>query len=91
MRQICTGAMIGLLVGAAALASGDSPNPIVAHVFDFLGTPVSLLVWLLQQLFGLSDVSAAGWWFLFHFAYWMLLGGLIGWGAAILRSKATGD
>jgi hypothetical protein len=79
------------LVAAAALASGDSPDQTAARVFDILGKPVSLLVWLLEKIFKLSASSSAGLWFLFHFAYWMVIGALLGWVVGILRSSVLGD
>ena len=89
--SICRGACFGLLIALIALASGDSPNQTSAHVFDILGKPVALFVWLLEKVFGLSKAGSAGLWFLFHFVYWMLLGALAGWGVGIVRSKAAGD
>jgi hypothetical protein len=88
---IATGACIGLLIALIALASGDSPNQTWAHVFDFLGKPVALFVWLLEKVFGLNKGSSAGLWFLLHFIYWMLIGAFAGWGVSIVRSKAVGD
>ncbi len=88
---ICTGACLGLLIALIALASGDNPNQTWARVFDILGKPVALIVWILEKAFGLSKGSSSGLWFLFHFIYWMLIGALAGWGASIVRSNVTGD
>jgi hypothetical protein len=81
------GAGIGLVVAFAALASGDSPNLNFARAFDVLGAPVGFAVLILEKLFGLSEGSSVAAWLLLHFAYWMLIGGLVGWGLSVLRSK----
>jgi len=89
--QICKGAATGLLVGGAALFSGDSAHQDAARIFDILDTPVSVAIWILEHVFRFRHESTIGWWFLFHFGYWMILGGLVGWGVGILRSKVIGD
>jgi hypothetical protein len=83
--------MIGLLVGGAALFSGDSAHPESARIFDIIDKPVSVPIWILEHIFRFSHESTIGWWLLFHFAYWMLLGGLVGWGIGIVRSEVIGD
>jgi hypothetical protein len=90
-HAIVKGIGIGLVVALAALASGDSPNPYWARAFDILGAPVAFAVLLLEKLFGLDKGSSVGFWLLFHFAYWGLIGGLMGWGYGVLRSKVLGD
>ena len=47
-------------------------------------------MWLAQKILGLSDGSTAlmGW--LCLAVYWMILGGLIGWGVSVLRAKILG-
>ena len=58
-----------------------------AFVFRIVNKPIEVVLWLAQQAFGLSDESTAvmGWFCLA--IYWMAIGGLIGWGVSVLRSK----
>ena len=90
-RMITTGAGIGLIVAFAALSSGDSPNLALARVFDILHTPVALFVLGLEKVFGLDEGTSVGIWLLLLFVYWMVIGGLIGWGVGIVRSKVLGE
>jgi hypothetical protein len=89
--MVCTGAGFGLLIAVIALASGDSPTQTWAHIFDILGKPVSLFVWVLEKVFQLSKGSSAALWFLLHFVYWMVIGALAGCATSVLRSKLFGD
>jgi hypothetical protein len=79
-RYILNGVVIGLLVALAALASGDSPNPSVARFFDIVEKPVSII-----------SGNNIALWLLLHFAFWMMIGGLLGWGIAVLKSKLLGE
>ena len=80
---------IGLLVALIALWSGDSPNQAVARIFDILGAPVGLFVLVLDKVFALDEGASAGIWIALFFAYWMLIGGLVGWGLGKLRPKRS--
>jgi len=44
-----------------------------------------------MHVFGYKEQSTMGWWFLLHFGYWTILGGLGGWLAGVLRMKLFGD
>jgi hypothetical protein len=88
LGPIVKGAGIGFLFGLASIATIDKASLFILRVGN---KPVELVVWASQKVFGLSDGSTAlmGW-FCTAF-YWMVLGGLIGWGVSVLYSKVTGD
>ena len=88
LGPICKGAGIGFLVGLASIATVDKTS---LYILRILSKPVEWVMWLAQKMLGLSDGSTAlmGW--LCLAVYWMILGGLIGWGVSVLYSKATGD
>jgi hypothetical protein len=88
---ICKGAGIGFFVGGAVLFCGDSPHEATARLIDIIDTPVNVAVWILEHIFRFRHDRTAGWWLLFHFGYWMILGGLAGWGFGVIRSKVIGD
>ena len=84
---IIKGAGIGLTVAFAALASGDSPNPVLAYTFDILDAPVGFAVLLIEKLFGVNRGDSVGFWLLLHFVYWMTIGALVVWGAQHMLHK----
>jgi hypothetical protein len=88
LGPICRGADIGFLVGLASIAAVDKPS---LRIFRLISKPVEWVGWLAQKTLGLSDGSTAliGW--LGLGIYWMILGGLIGWGVSVLSSKVTED
>jgi hypothetical protein len=88
LGPICKGAAIGFLFGLASIATVDKKTLFILRI---VSKPVELVMWLAQKTLGLSDGSTAlmGW--LCLAVYWMILGGLIGWGVSVLYSKATGD
>jgi hypothetical protein len=85
--QIVKGALLGVCFGVAAFAADQQ----AARILEIIIAPVSLLVWIVKHLFMLSDKGTAGWFLLFYFTYWLLLGGLVGWGIAVVKAKLTGD
>jgi hypothetical protein len=87
LGAICKGAAAGFLFGLASIATVDK---FTLQVSRILNKPVELMIWLAQNLLGLSDGSTAlmGW--LCLGVYWMLLGGLIGWGVSVVHSKVKG-
>ena len=87
---VCLGAVAGIFIGFIALWSGDAASQTSAHVFDLIDTPVNWLRWLLEHV-GVGTETAMKFWFLFHFVYWALLGGLLFFWVATLRSKMWGD
>jgi hypothetical protein len=76
------------LVGLASIATVDKTS---LHIFRILSKPVEWVMWLAEKTFGLSNGSTAlmGWFCLG--IYWMILGGLMGWGVSVFYSKVTGD
>jgi hypothetical protein len=84
LGAICKGAAAGFLFGLASIATVDK---LTLQVSRILNKPVELLIWLTQSLLSLSDESTAlmGWLCLGF--YWMLLGGLMGWGVSVMHSK----
>ncbi len=88
LRAICKGAGVGFLVGLASIATVDKPS---LCFFRVLSKPVDAAMWLAQKTLGLSDGATAlmGW--LGLGIYWMIIGGLIGWGLSVFLSKASGD
>ncbi len=86
---VCLGAVAGLFIGFIALWSGDSSQSL-AHKFDLLDTPVNWLLWLLEHV-GVGTEKAMRFWFLFHFIYWALLGGLVFFGVAAAWEKLKSD
>jgi len=88
LGPICKGAGVGFLFGLASIAARDKPS---LHLVRILSKPVEFVLWLAQKTLGLSDGSTAlmGW--LCLAVYWMILGGLIGWGVSVFYSKVTGD
>jgi len=88
LGAICKGAGIGFLVGLALIATEDKG---AEHILFIMSKPVEWVMWLAQKILGLSDGSTAlmGW--LCLGVYWMILGGVIGWGASVIYSKVTGN
>ena len=88
LGAICKGAALGFLFGLASIATVDK---LTLHIFRILNKPVELVIRLTQNILRLSDGSTAlmGW--LCLAVYWMILGGLIGWGVSVLHSKVKGD
>jgi hypothetical protein len=88
LGPICKGAAIGLLVGLASVATVDQKTLVILRIVN---KPVEFVTWLAQRGFGLSDGNTAlmGWFCTAIF--WMMIGGLIGWGVSVLRAKASGD
>jgi hypothetical protein len=88
LGPIGKGAGIGFLIGLASIAAVDKPS---LRIFRLISKPVEWCSWLAQNTLGLSQGSTAlmGW--LGLAIYWMILGGLIGWGVSVLHSKVTGD
>lgn len=85
---ICKGAGVGFLVGLASIATQDKG---VNHVLFVLSKPVEWLAGLAQRVLGLADGSTALLAWLGLGIYWMLLGGLIGWGISVARARLTGE
>jgi hypothetical protein len=85
--QIIKGALIGLFVGVAAFAADQQ----AARVIEIVIAPVTFLVWIVKHLFNLSNTGTTGWFLLFYFTYWLLLGSLVAWGVAVVKAKLTGD
>ncbi len=79
------------MIAWAALWSGDSPDLTAARLFDILDTPVNAVIWILVHVFRFKQQSTMGWWFLLHFGYWTVLGGLAGWVVGVVRLKLFGD
>ncbi len=88
LGPICKGAGVGFLVGLATIATQDKG---VNHILFVLSKPVEWAAWLAQKILGLSDGSTALMMWLGLGVYWMILGGLIGWGISVVYSHATGD
>jgi hypothetical protein len=84
LGAICKGAAAGFLFGLASIATVDK---LTLQILSIVNKPVELLIWLAQNVFRLSDESTAlmGW--LGLAVYWMVLGGLIGWGVSVTYSK----
>lgn len=87
---IAKGAAIGFLVGLVSVLGVHGPEVIV-RTFEIVGVPVSWFVALLQMVFGLSEMTSALLWWLLHSLYWMVIGGLVGWGVSVLQTKLLGD
>lgn len=87
LGAIIKGAGIGFLVGLALIAAEDKG---AEHILFVMSKPVEWVMWLAHKILGLSDGSTAlmGW--LCLGLYWMIIGGVIGWGAGVIRSKVTG-
>jgi len=85
---ICKGAAIGFLVGIASIAAQDKG---VNHILFVLSKPVEWIGWLAQKIFRLADGSTAMVAWLGLGIYWMIIGGLIGWGVSVARSRMNGD
>ena len=76
------------MFGLASIATVDQKTLFVLLIVN---KPVEVVTWLGQKGLGWSDGSTAliGW---FCTAlYWMVIGGLIGWGVSVLYTKITGD
>jgi len=88
LGPICKGAATGFLIGLASIATEDKK---ILFILRIVLMPVEFVTWVAQKGLGLSDMSTAlmGWFG--ATIYCMVLGGLIGWGVGVLRSKVTGD
>ncbi len=89
LLAICYGAGIGFCFGLAGFI-GAVDKPTLAVMLIVL-QPIKWVMWLAQNIFGLSNGSTAfiGW---FGSAiYCMILGGLIGWGVSAVYSRVTGN
>ena len=76
------------MIGLASIATVDKRTLVILSI---VSKPVQFMTWLAQNIFGLSDGTTAQMGWLCLAIYWMIIGGLIGWGVSALHCKATGD
>ena len=88
LGSISKGAGVGFLFGLASIATVDKKTLAILRI---AGKPVEFVTWLAQKTFGLTDGSTAlmGW--LGLAVFWMILGGLTGWGVSVLLAKTSGE
>jgi hypothetical protein len=84
--------LFGLFIALLVLFAPLNGRPKwAARAWNIEEIPLDWLASLLPKVFGPSTGSGMLLAVVLHFGFWLLLGGLIFWGAAILRARVSHD